>query len=181
MLEVIIDTNVIIRAILKQQQNEDCWEVLHLLRKGEIRAVTSVELEREYLFAPTSVAFEAIDDYFGKYGYNKEIITKSRKDCIDCANAIAELIFKSRKIEVTSRLHACPTDVDDNKLIDLAHDSNCHIIITKNKSDFMYAEDKGVKTKNGTPIQFYEPELFLKSFTYMKRTQNAANTSKNKR
>jgi putative PIN family toxin of toxin-antitoxin system len=171
MLEVIIDTNIIIRAILKQHENNDCWKVLHFLRNDEITAVTSKELEREYILAPTLVALTAMEDYFSKHGYDESLIKKSRKDCFDCANAISEITAKSRKVIVTSRLHACPTDAEDNKLIDLAHDSNCHIIITHNRSDFMFAEDKGVKTQNGEIIQFYEPELFLKCFELTKRNQ----------
>lgn len=173
MLEVIIDTNIIIRAILKQHTNEDCWEVLHLLRKGEISAVTSKELEREYILAPTLVALDALQEHFSKYGYDELLLKKSKKDCFDCSNAIAEITSKSRKVIVSSRLHACPTDVEDNKLVDLSHDSNCHLIITKNKSDFMFAEDRRVKTRSGKEIQIYEPEQFLRCFEYLKRTQEA--------
>lgn len=91
------------------------------------------------------------------------------KDAFDIADAITDITCNSRRVKVTSRINACPTDKEDNKLVNLAHDSNCHIIITRNKSDFMYAQEKGIKTQKGEVIQYYEPELFLKCFEYMKR------------
>lgn len=82
MLEVIIDTNVIIRAILKQQENEDCWKVLHLLRKGDIAPVTSKQLEKEYIAVTAKVTLLALSEKFSKCGYDEKVFESMYQGCI---------------------------------------------------------------------------------------------------
>ena len=64
-------------------------------------------------------------------------------------------------VKVTSKQKTCP-DSEDDKIINLTIDSNCHNIITKNISDLKCTEKRGIKTRNGKNIEIDTPENYIK-------------------
>lgn len=156
-LEVIVDTNIIIGAIFNQFENEDSWQILKLLRTNKIRPVVSEPLLREYQIAPTKMV---IDTLFEDIKYiNALDIQECKTDLYKCFGEIATIMFKARMVEVTSKRKEC-LDPEDDKLYNLAVDSNCSKIVTKNVYDFSPIDGKS-KTKNGKLIEIYTPSQFM--------------------
>lgn len=164
MLEVIIDTNIVINGIFQQKKYEDCWSMLKLLRTGEIRAVISKQLLREYQYVPLKVILNKLQ----KQGINKNTnIPDLLNDFFQYSTDITELTFNAKLVAVTSKKEGC-IDPEDNKIYNLAFDSNCTLVITKNISDFYPLIESNVKTKNGKEIKFYTPDQFLTNYKIIK-------------
>lgn len=133
-MEVIIDTCVLINAIY--DQHDDCWEILRLLRVKSIIPIVSEALAREYIFIPAKVLFKSLEDKFCR----RELVLK---DFAYAQNRVYEIQYAMMKIIMTSGKQVVVTsktkyssDQDDDKLVNLAIDSNCPVIITNNKADF---------------------------------------------
>jgi predicted nucleic acid-binding protein len=162
-VEVIVDTNVLMNAIFDQPNHECCWQVLRLLRRGEIIPVVSKGLLREYIYVPQKIVMEALADKSHKSEITKTEIQQMLQDLYDCATDTSNLMDNCRIIKAVSTQKISP-DPDDDKIINLAIDANCTVIITHNISDFKCVEEKHIKTKSSKDIDVYTPEQFVDYF-----------------
>ena len=168
-MEVVIDTCVFIDAIFDQLSNESCWEVLHLVRKKDIVPVICEGLANEYIFVPSKVAIETLKERF----QHKSLVLKDFKvvqqNVYDCSSAMLKIIMdNSREVKVKSDIKACTLDPGDDKLINLATDANCGIIVTKNLRHFKCIEEKNLRTKSGLKIEVYTPQQLVNNFKLLK-------------
>lgn len=173
-MEVIVDTNVFMDAIFDQLNNEDCWQILYMVRRGDIIPVVSEGLFKEYVFVPAKICINSLKGKFEDRSLGPEDFDQASHDVYECCSTIMKIMTERAKhIKVTSRCKICP-DSEDDKIINLAIDSDCHNIITKNISDLKCAEEAGTKTKSGKLIEVDTPENFLKLFNFKKRTGKVA-------
>lgn len=179
-MEVIIDTNVFMYAIFDQLHNEDCWEILHMVRKKEITPVVSEGLFREYVFVPAKMSIKILEQKFNDHSLELKDFNQANQDVYDCCSTMMKIMMdNSKNIVVTSKQKICP-DPEDDKLINLAIDSNCNKIITKNMSDLKCAEDNCIRTKSGKIIEIDTPENFIRAFRLQKHFRDKS-TSKGMR
>ena len=168
-MEVIVDTNILIDAIYDQLNNEDCWEILRLIRCKDIVPVVSEGLLREYMVVPMNLSFMKLSDKFNKKTLTHQDFNDTKTLTYQCFSDISKLLANNSKMyKTTSSLQICDEDPDDDKIINLAIDSNCTAIITKNITHFECIEKKNIKTKNGKDILVYKPEMFSNHFKLLK-------------
>jgi putative PIN family toxin of toxin-antitoxin system len=172
-MEVIVDTNVFVNAILDQLNNEDCWEILRLVRCKQIKPVVSNGLLREYIFVPSKMGIAALEKKFNKDELDLKDFKAIQGAVYNCSDEMAKIMVGNcRMVEVTSKLKICDSDPDDDKIVNLAIDSNCHTIITKNINDLKCVEENGIKTKSGRQIEVMTPETFTQCFKLQRRFHN---------
>jgi predicted nucleic acid-binding protein len=175
-MEVIVDTNVFVNAILDQLNNEDCWEILRFVRLKQIKPIVSNGLLREYLFVPAKMGIDALEKKFNSNELNLKDFKAIQNSIYSCSDEMAKILMgNSRIVEVTSKQKICDADPEDDKLVNLAIDANCHTIITKNINDLKCVEEKGIKTKTGRLIEVLTPEMFAKCFKLQRHYHNKSN------
>ncbi|CAB1249570.1 putative toxin-antitoxin system toxin component, PIN family [Clostridium sp. MT-14] len=161
-MEVIVDTNILIDAIFDQLNCEDCWEILHLIRKKDITPIMSKGLLKEYIFIPSKVVINALIKTLNQKGFIDSVVEELMATLYDCYSDVCEMIINNSKIvNVSSRGKFCIEDPEDNKIINLAIDSDCPIIITKNDRHFECVYHKQIKTCTGKQIEIYNPNNFI--------------------
>lgn len=172
-MEVIIDTNVFIDAIFDQLKCEDCWEILHLVRKKEIIPIVCEGLTNEYIFVPSKVAINCLKERFENKTLNAKDFKIFQDTAYECSTSMFKIISENSKwTEIKSNIKVCLHSADD-KIVNLAIDSNCKTIITKNIRHFSPVEDKKVKTGDGKLIEIYTPEQFIRNFKVIKWAQKS--------
>lgn len=108
-LRVVLDTNVILRAI---SSKSDLAELLDKLYDEEYEVVVSTEILFEYE--------EKISHFYGQ----------------STSNTFLEFLIilpNTIKIEPFFQLNLIITDTDDNKFVDCAFSANAHYIVTNDK------------------------------------------------
>jgi predicted nucleic acid-binding protein len=163
-MEVIIDTNVIMDAVFDQLDHEDCWQILHLVRKGEITPVVSEGLSREYIFVPAKIVLNAISSKLQDNELKQNDIEESKTLLYQCCTDIAKIILNNSKVAKVTSNNKYSVDPSDDKIINLAIDSNCTLIITSNTKHFECVEEKHIKTKSGKEIEVYTPDQFVSNY-----------------
>ncbi len=168
-MRIIVDTNIVIYGVLADNEYPECWEILNKIRKQELIPIISEGIIREYMFAP----FEALLDTIKEQLQQKTLIEAFLDECsntlYDYAKKVSKLIMTNAiQINVESNIKIL-SDVEDNKFINLALDSGCTIIITKNISDFMYFRVNDYLNNNNECIKVYTPDEFLDYYRKLKR------------
>lgn len=166
-MKVIIDTNIIVDAIYEKKSN--CIRILDYADKGYITPVTSLELEKEYNLVAGKVLLNAMKDEFLSGNLTANHFDLAQEELYRYHNKINSiLINKAEKHTIESNKDISP-DKDDNKIINLAIDSNSSAIITKNIAHFRCVEKENVKNLNGEPIMIMTPKQFTRYFREHKK------------
>lgn len=134
MLKIIIDTNVLISALI--QKNYPYFILHNILFEGNFELCISDELLEEYIEVLHRPKFAAYPDFLNQAEYT-----------------IAKILDYSIKYTPTEKIELLK-DVDDNKILELAKASNADFIITGNIKDFTISEFNNTKIKS--PKDFWE-------------------------
>jgi putative PIN family toxin of toxin-antitoxin system len=134
MQKVIIDTNVIVSALI--QKNYPFLIIDQLFLENKIKICLSRELMQEYFDVLSRPKFQKFPDFVN----NAELILTE-------IGIRAETFQPKIKLEILS-------DKNDNKILELADESNADFIITGNTNDFTISNYK--KTKILTPREYWE-------------------------
>ncbi len=134
MQKIVIDTNVIVSALI--QKSYPFLIISELLFENKIKLCVSEELISEYIDVLHRPKFSRFPNF-----------VENAKIVITDIGLKAELYHPKTKINVNS-------DQDDNMIIELAVESNADFIITGNTNDFTMKSYKN--TKIVTPKEYWE-------------------------
>lgn len=112
-IQIVVDTNVFVKAIFHRDENSK--QLFQLKTNNKIRFVMNKEMQNELLVT-----------------FFKLITTTNKKDVkkVTLLGTLLSLsLWQVKEIDHISHTNYC-TDVDDNKFIDCAIDSNTKYIIT---------------------------------------------------
>lgn len=168
-MKIIIDTNVIINGIFFDDEYPECWDILYKIRQEKVVPLISVDVVREYMYAP----FSALMNIAKNNLQNKELTVESLDDLQQIfyhySAVVSKLLMINAEQIKVNTVYTTLTDNEDNKFVSLAIDSNCNIIITHNISDFQYVKSNDVFTKDGQKILIMHPDEFLDYFSKQNR------------
>jgi uncharacterized protein len=139
MQKIVIDTNVIVSALI--QRSFPFYIVDKLFIENKIQLCISEELLREYFEVLARPKFSKFHDFL-----------------IRAEALLAEIEMKATKYAPTIKLDLI-SDVDDNMILELADECLADFIITGNTTDFTFATYK--QTKIVSPKEywdFYQPK-----------------------
>lgn len=171
-MEVIVDTCVFMNAVFDQLNHEDCWQILRFIYEKKISPVICVELHREYFCTPQRVVHNEMAGMLKEKKLTPELFEEGTSQLLNYSLSISRIIEHARWVAVKSNLNVCVSHPADDKLVNLAYDSNCNYIITHNIRHLDAVKQKGTKTKSGKPIQVFTPEEFIDHFNnYMRLKQ----------
>lgn len=134
MQKVIIDTNVFVSALI--QKSYPYLIVRELFVEQKIELCVSDELLAEYYEVLSRPKFSRFPNFF----------IRAEALLFDIERR-AQKYYPDEKIDFVS-------DQDDNKLLELAKESNADFIVTGNANDFTFSSYKG--TQILTPKTFWE-------------------------
>jgi len=134
MQKVIIDTNVLVSALI--QRNYPNFILYNYVLENLVELCMSDELFKEYLEVLNRPKFSKYPDFLNK----AEIV-------------LAQIETKSTKFYPTQRFDIID-DSADNRLLELAVKSKADFIITGNTNDFTMTDFKG--TKIVTPKEYWD-------------------------
>jgi uncharacterized protein len=134
MQKIVIDTNVIVSALIQKSYP---YLIIHeLFLDDKIELCVSDDLMKEYYEVLSRPKFERFYDFF----YRAESL-------------LLEIESKSTKYNPKIKLNLI-TDVDDNMILELADESFADFIITGNSTDFIFSNYKETKIVN--PKEYWE-------------------------
>jgi hypothetical protein len=134
MQKVIIDTNVIVSALI--QRNYPNFILYNYVLENLVEVCLSDDLFEEYLDVLNRQKFSKYPDFVNKAEF-----------------ILAQIETKATKFYPTQKLELIK-DKDDNKLLELAVESKADFIITGNTNDFTMSDFKG--TKIVTPKDYWD-------------------------
>ncbi len=134
MQKIIIDTNVLISALI--QKNYPNFILYYYVLDNQVDVCISDELFQEYIEVLNRPKFSKYPDFLIKAEY-----------------VLAQLETKAKKFTPTNRLDLIK-DNPDNRLLELAVESRADFIITGNINDFTMNEFQG--TKIVTPKEYWD-------------------------
>jgi putative PIN family toxin of toxin-antitoxin system len=134
MQKIIIDTNVLVSSLI--QKNYPYLIVDRLFINDKIILCTSEELMSEYYDVLRRPKFAKFYDFFAR-----------------AEQLLADIEIKASKYIPQIKIDMI-SDKDDNKILELADESNADFIITGNHTDFTFSAYK--TTKIVTPREYWE-------------------------
>ncbi len=134
MQKVIIDTNVIVSALI--QKNYPFFIIDELFFENKIELCISEKLFKEYSDVLSRPKFSRFPDFMNKATY-----------------ILREIGLRAVYYEPIISLDIIK-DKDDNMILELADESDADFIITGNTNDFIMSNYK--ETKMATPKQYWE-------------------------
>jgi putative PIN family toxin of toxin-antitoxin system len=134
MQKIVIDTNVIVSALI--QKNYPFFILDELFFENKILLCTSEELMQEYFEVLSRPKFSRYPDFV-----------------INAESIFAEIGYRSEIYKPSIKLNII-SDKDDNMILELAEESKADFIITGNTNDFIMTKHK--KTKIVTPKEYWE-------------------------
>ncbi len=134
MQKIVVDTNILVSALV--QRGYPYYIVTALFSNNDIELCISDELLQEYYDVLKRKRFSKYPDFVAK---SQALLADIQK--------IAVKYSPSVKLNIIS-------DIDDNKLLELAETCNANFIITGNTNDFTIKNYKN--TKIVTPKEFWE-------------------------
>ena len=134
MQKIVIDTNVIVSALI--QKNYPFLIIDELFFENKIQLCISEELMQEY--------FEVLSR--PKFARYSNFVSNGESILVEIGSR-AEIYKPKIKLDIIS-------DHDDNKILELADESKADFIIIGNTNDFKFAKYK--KTKIVTPKEYWE-------------------------
>ena len=103
-MEVIVDTCVLISALMDEPNSGYCWEVLKLIRTKHITPITCEHLSREYICAPQKIARFKIKDNIHKIKNPEVLCEEVFESLYDISKDMVQIISYGRNVEVVSKL-----------------------------------------------------------------------------
>ena len=137
MLKLIIDTNVLVSALI--QRNYPFLVVDFVLMKRQVELCLSDDLLKEYIEVLNRIKFFKYPDYEIK---SKILLSDIEK--------VGTIYFPSVVINIVN-------DSSDNRLLELAETCNANYLITGNTRHFSMSEYK--ETRIVLPREFWEIEI----------------------
>ncbi len=134
MQKIVIDTNVIVSALI--QKNYPFLIIDELFFENKIRLCISEELMQEYFEVLSRPKFSKYPDFVS-----------------NAQNILAEIGYRAEIYKPKIKLNII-SDQDDNMILELADESKADFIITGNTKDFTLTKYK--KTKIVTPKEYWE-------------------------
>jgi len=134
MQKIVVDTNILVSALI--QRGYPYYIITALFSNNDIELCISDELLQEYYDVLKRKRFSKYPDFVAK---SQALLADIQK--------IAVKYSPSVKLNIIS-------DIDDNKLLELAETCNANFIITGNTNDFTIKNYKN--TKIVTPKEFWE-------------------------
>jgi hypothetical protein len=134
MQKIVIDTNVFVSALI--QRGYPYLIVNELFIEGKIQLCISYDMLKEYVDVLHRKRFTKYPDFVNQ----AELL-------------LADIETKALKFSPKIKL-AILADKDDNKVLELAHESKADFIITGNSNDFTMKKYK--RTKIVTPKDYWE-------------------------
>lgn len=134
MQKVVIDTNVIVSALI--QKNYPFLIIDELLFENKIQVCVSDELMAEYFDVLSRPKFARFPDFAN-----------------NAENILSEIGLKAKLFKPNVKLDII-ADQDDNMILELAEESDADFIITGNTTDFTMSEYKN--TRIVTPKEYWE-------------------------
>jgi len=134
MQKIVIDTNVFVSSLI--QRGIPHLIVNDLFIEGKLDLCISDDLLQEYYLVLRRKKFNKYPDFTNK-----------------AETLIADIESKSIKFSPTNKL-TIVSDKDDNKLLELAEESNADFLITGNTNDFTFKKHK--QTRIVTPKEYWE-------------------------
>jgi hypothetical protein len=134
MQRIIIDTNVLISALI--QKSYPNFILFHCILENRFEVCISEELLEEYLEVINRPKFSKYPDFLIK----AELV-------ISQIESIASKYYPRDRFETIA-------DKADNRLLELAYESNADFLITGNSNDFTMTEFRG--TKILSPKEFWD-------------------------
>ncbi len=134
MQKVIIDTNVLISALI--QKNYPNFILFNYVLDNQVEVCISDELFKEYLEVLNRPKFNKYADFISK----AELVLSQ-------IDAIATKFYPVKRFNVIA-------DQPDNRLLELAVESKADFIITGNTTDFTMSEFEG--TRIVTPKEYWD-------------------------
>ena len=138
MQKVIIDTNVLVSAFI--QQSYPNFIVYYCVLENLVEVCTSNELFEEYLDVLNRPKFSKYPDFLNKAEFVLAQIESK-----------ATIFFPKEKFEIIA-------DKNDNRLLELASESNADFIITGNTNDFTMSYFK--ETRIVSPKDYWDSFRF---------------------
>lgn len=133
MQKVVIDTNVIVSALIQRSYPNQIINEFFI--ENRFQLCISDELIAEYFEVLSRPKFSKFQDFYFRAEASVEIETKSKK------------FFPTVKIDLIP-------DLNDNKILELADECQADFIITGNTNDFTFSSYKG--TKIVTPKAYWD-------------------------
>ena len=135
MQKIVLDTNVIVSALI-QQKGYSALIVNDLVLSKKVKLCLSKEVWEEYIDVLNRDKFSKISSFKSKAAI---VLSKIEE--------LASFFVPTLKIRVIM-------DVSDNKFLELAIIGKAEYVITGNKNDFTMSEYKGIKIV--TPKEYWE-------------------------
>ena len=134
MQKVVIDTNVFVSALIQ--------------RGYPFHILDQLFIENKIILC---VSDKLLEEYFEVLSRNK--FSKYHEFFIKAEQLLADIVEKSIKYHPKIKLNII-SDIDDNKLLELADECHADFLITGNINDFTMSRYK--KTKIVTPKEYWE-------------------------
>jgi len=134
MQKIIIDTNVIISALI--QRSYPHFIIYNCVLENLVDICISDSLLEEYIIVINRPKFSRYPDFLNKAEF-----------------VLAQIEDKAKKYNPKERINII-SDLDDNKLLELAFESKADFIITGNSKDFTMSDFRG--TKIVSPKEYWE-------------------------
>jgi putative PIN family toxin of toxin-antitoxin system len=134
MQKIVIDTNVIVSALIQKSYPNQIINDLFLENKFQL--CISEELMAEYYEVLARPKFAKFQDFF-----------------IRAESLLVDIESRATKFHPRIKLDLI-SDVGDNKILELADESIANFVITGNTNDFTFSTYK--KTKIVTPKEYWE-------------------------
>lgn len=134
MQKVVIDTNVIVSALIQRSYPNQIINEFFI--ENRFQLCISDDLMAEYFEVLSRPKFSKFQDFY-----------------IRAETILVEIETKSKKFFPTVKIDLIP-DHNDNKILELAHECEADFIITGNTNDFTFSSYKG--TKIVTPKAYWD-------------------------
>lgn len=145
MVEIVVDTNVILRALFFN----DKWSRILLQKEAEsiVRFVFNKDMKTELHMV--------VMLFLLRYGADKNKADK-------ITTKLTKILSRSKEIGHNIYSNLCAKDRDDNKFIDCAIESRCGIIITED-TDLLGLEGI-IKNEYNCSMKILSPYQFIKEY-----------------
>ncbi len=134
MQKVVIDTNVIVSTLI--QRSYPFLIITKLFTENQFQLCVSDELLKEYYEVLARPKFSRFQDFF-----------------VRAESILVDIETMSKKYSPSIKLDIL-SDIDDNKILELADECKADFIITGNTTDFTISSYK--QTKIVTPKEYWE-------------------------
>lgn len=149
MIRVVVDTNVFINGIFKN--DEFCKTIFKLKSLNKIVFVMNQDMQNELLYTFANILSEA----YSKINNSKKI------NLISLMATLSKCLWQVEEIDHIINTNYCTEDVSDNKFIDCCIDGNVKYLITQDQH--INGASQAI-AKDGYDIQIYSPMQFYTAY-----------------